>query len=224
MAKKELSVTSQFKNFKDFCKKMRIISDTLIKLPNNLVILIHNKNTEDALPTENFAVWKDNDSGQFYNWVTVDPKHFITVMNNENVKIKGTNLIDCDNIINIFKDGIKVYELKKLSGEYNSRLSHSINLYKKMGEFIWNYSAYDFKRISSDDIGMMLEGSPILVRLDGKNSITLAKSLFPLLKKSETPVSFAVVEYDNINSKIFTLFKEEYDDYDLYTLIACLDI
>lgn len=221
---KEITITTQFSNFRELCKKLRVFNDLMIKLPNNIIILDHNKNDDDSLPTENFAVWKDIESGMFYNWAVLDPKHFHTAMTDSNVKIKGTNVDSDNDKISIYKDGNFVYKIDKLSGDMDQRFQSALKHYRKMNQYIWNYMNYDFIEIDQSIIDKMADGRPISLDIQGKCSINLARSLFPLLKKSGTPMSYAIVENDVENSKIYILFKEEYEMFDLYTLIACIAI
>ena len=226
MAKKEkeITATTQFSKFRELCKKLRVFNDLMIKLPNNIVILDHNKNDEESLPTENFAIWKDNLSGMFFNWAILDPKHFHSVMTDENVKIKGTDVNVLEDKISIYKDGKMVYEIDRLTGEMDQRMQSALSHYRKMDQYLWNYKNYQFREIDQSTVDRMAEGRPISIDIPGYCSVNLARSLFPILKKAGTPLSYAVAEYDIENSKVYLLFREEYEMFDLYTLIACIAV
>lgn len=226
MEKREklITTTTQFPKFKELCKKLRYMSDLLIKLPNGIIVLDHNKNIEDSTPCENFVIWKDELSKPYFNWAVVDPKNFITIMNENNVKIKGTEVSEDEKTFYIFKDGEHVYDIDKLRGEYSERVSKALSHYKKMQQFIWSYNQFEFHEIDPSLVSTMVNGQSISLEVPGYQSVILAKSLFPLLKKEETKMSYCSVDYDAENNKVFLLIKEEYDDYDIYTLIAYIAI
>ena len=226
MAKKEKeqTLTTQFSQFRELCKKLRTFNDLIAILPSNIIVLDHNRSDDDdALPTENFAIWK-NEYGYFYNWAIVDPKHFHTAMTENNVKIKGTEIFTDNEKINICKDGKLIYSIDCITGENDNRIQSSMKHYRKMQKYLWHYKNYQFIRIDQTSVDRMAEGRPISIDIQNYCTINLARSLFPLLKKSGIQMSYSVVEYDVENSKVYILFKEEYEMFDLYTLIACIAI
>lgn len=226
MAKKakELTVTTQFSKFRELCKKLRGFNDLLIKLPNNILILDHNKSEDNSLPTENFGIWKDEESGMFYNWAVVDPKHFHTEMTEKNVKIKGTEVSSDEASFRVYKEGKLVYTIDRLTGDMDQRMKSALNHYRRMDRYLWNYKNYQYIPIQQETVDRMAEGRPISINIPDYCTINLARSLFPLLKRPGTPMSYSVVEHDVDNAKVFLLFREEYEMFDLYTLVACISV
>ena len=226
MAKKvkELNATTQFSKFRELCKKLRVFNDLLIKLPNNILILDHNESEDNSLPTENFGIWKDEESGMFYNWAVVDPKQFHMAMTENNVKVKGTELTSDEDSIKVYKDGSLVYTIDRLTGEIDQRMKSALECYRRLNRYLWNYKNYRFIPIPQDAVDRMAEGRPIAIDILDYCTVNLARSLFPLLKKTGTPMSYSVVDHDVDNAKVFLLFREEYEMFDLYTLIACIAV
>lgn len=225
MATKKIpTITTQFGKFHAFCKKMKTFNSLLIKMPNNIVILGHDMVGEDALPTENFAIWKDDISGPFYNWVCIDPNYTCAELKKYDVKIKGTEIIQTDDKLLILKDGKKVHEMDRLSGDADSKIGTALSHYRKMQNYLWLYQKYNYTMIDQEVVDTMISGQPITIDIPEYSYMMLAKSLFPAIKKEGTRLSFAIVDHDPDNAKMYVLFKEEHEDFDLYTLIAGLII
>ncbi len=224
MAAKVMDISNQFKKFKDFYKKIAIFSNFAIQYKNGVVIIVPDRKSADALPSECFAVWKEP-CRDLYENVVIDPVNFTTEMKENDVKVKGTSVIeDCDGL-HVLKDEQEVYKIRRVSTSDEPRVLQQVwTQLKVIHECIDTYPNFNLNEIDQDDVDAMISGEPLTLRLGEYCPITVARSLFPLMKKSGTKLSYGIWRFDEEHPKAYILFKEEYDTFDLYSVIACLCI
>ena len=234
MAKeKNTNINSAFQNFRDLCKKIAKFNNFMIKLPNNVILLDHQNTDSFYLPSENFIYWKDLSSGQFFNWCILDPNYLNTILKEKNIKVKGTELIDNNDSINILKDGELITKIEKLrrssleDDQFSPEYLKLLTKYKKIPNIIHSFNSLDFIKIDETDKNKLITGDHITLVLEssGKENVQLARSLFPLLsKKSTIDIEYSILEKDLEKSKTYIIFKEVYDTFDLYSILAFISI
>lgn len=218
---KHEDATTQFKKFREYVKALSGAFNMMILLPGGLTVLDHPFNGEDTLITENYAVWKDNKSEIYYQWSVVDPIHFTAKMKEYDVKIKGTEVLDFTDHINVLKNGDAVYEIERMEGTTPEKINKAASFYRKMKDFLYIWQNCEWIDISDDLFEEMKSGKMITLSILDDLSIYLAKSIFPLLKKTTKKMQYTIAEIDRKANRVYLLFKENHDDFDLYTLVAC---
>lgn len=231
MAKlKEISATTQWKPFIDVVKSIKEIARGIVKTDRNELYL---KMKEEGFQ-ETFVVLKNSDILPYYTWLCVDIDTLLGQIKTNEIKVKGTTIIDKENEIVVCKDMEPKFTLTKLPNIPNkTKESQAGSLYRKILEYKNIFMSPTTKWIPADDqlIQAIKNKESIQTTLKfmdpdlyvGEVEAIFSNSVFPLGSKAQS-IDFCLLDVSWESSKYYIGIREDHEDFILYSVVAIMII
>lgn len=226
---KVIDETTQWKGFVSLIKTFAPIATGFVKGDNNEIFL---KLREERNFVETIAIMKDVNTIPFYQWLCSDIDSFLGQLKANDIKIKGTMILDEPKSVRVLKDmeeKCSFYKLNEIQGQ--TKKEQAFSVYRVLPRYFYAMGEAGRKWIPLDEqqIESLLSKKPvkILMRFDDPNEMVgtvemiLSPSIFPLLKKANS-VEFSLMAADRTNEKYYIGIREDHDEFVLYSLIAIM--
>lgn len=231
MAKlKEITPTNQWKNFISIVKSIKDLARGIVKTDHNEIYL---KMKEEGFQ-ESFVVIKDPNLLPFYNWLCVDIDALLGQIKANDIKVKGTTILDKETEVVVCKDMEPKFSLMKLPNiQGRTKESQADALYKKIIDYKGALLSSETKWIPADEYvtRAICNKESIQTTLKfmdpklyvGEVEAIFSNSVFAIGNKASS-IDFCLLDVSWENSKYYIGIREDHKDFVLHSVVAIMII
>lgn len=217
MASKEMNANNAFKVMTKVLGKLKYIGNDFCITQNGLITFKRFGGWESVL-----ILNPELRINEYFNWMYSTCEKFLTILKDNDIKVKGTEVEDDIDEVKIYKDGSFVFSIPKLLNTMKDNMNVALSYYKYLPVYREDlFNEKDWNTLDDKEFETILDGSTITLH-NGEEFVLLSKDSFPILKK-DTIVKYKFLGDLNGISGNHTdfgciAFSEDYGDFKILSI------